>query len=341
MPVMFPGPGSTTGRSGIRDRSPSCFRSSGCSSSSLWCVGFSGAVGVLVAAARGKAEFHRCSRSGIAGPTSLRRQANPPTDINADQPHTPLAATKRPTARRAILSLGLPGGPDLVDQAVVARLARVEIAPMPRVLRDLLGGPARAPGEAPIELPQQLLLPATVRSELLRGAGKPRRRLSEVEPRVRCCGAVIGNRDYADGWATDLTTAKDAQCRLQRVGRIHQDEDRPERAVGTVQVELDGPVPAAVQRQKRGCCFRCRIVIEPTGDDHDAALEGLLLEPAPVAHVARIPRARPARAIAGAACARTAVWCSALCRPRSPGPLGPHGSASGTASRCTCAIWDP
>src|SRR5262249_27653418 len=86
-------PGSTTGRSGIRDRSPSCFRSSGCSSSSLWCVGFSGTAGVLVAAAHGKAEFHRCSRSGIAGPTSPRRQRTPPADINADQPRTPLGAT--------------------------------------------------------------------------------------------------------------------------------------------------------------------------------------------------------------------------------------------------------
>src|SRR5262249_51800136 len=41
----------------------------------------------------GKAEFHRCSRSGIAGLTSPHRQANPPADINADQPRTPLAAT--------------------------------------------------------------------------------------------------------------------------------------------------------------------------------------------------------------------------------------------------------
>src|SRR5262252_9099964 len=75
----------------------------------------------------------------------------------------------------------LSGGRDLVDEAVVERLARVEIAPTPRVLRDLLGGPARAPGEAPVELPQQLLQSATVRSDLLWSAGKPRCRLGEVE----------------------------------------------------------------------------------------------------------------------------------------------------------------
>src|SRR2546430_13912706 len=30
-----------------------------------------------MAAARGKAEFHQCSRNGIAGPTSLSRKVNP------------------------------------------------------------------------------------------------------------------------------------------------------------------------------------------------------------------------------------------------------------------------
>src|SRR5262245_47699 len=59
------------------------FPSSGCSSSSQWCVDFSGAAGVLVAAAHGKAESHRCSRIGIAGHTSPRRQATPSADINA------------------------------------------------------------------------------------------------------------------------------------------------------------------------------------------------------------------------------------------------------------------
>src|SRR5437867_667668 len=144
--------------------------------------------------------------------------------------------------------LGLPGGRDLVDEAVVERLARVEIAPTARVLRDLLGGPARAPGEASVELPQQLLLLATLRGDLLRGAGKPRRRLGEVEPRVRHGGAVIGSRDHADGWAADLTPAKDAQRRAQRVRRVDYDADRPERAGGAVQVNLDRPVPVGVQR---------------------------------------------------------------------------------------------
>src|SRR2546428_6114606 len=237
--------------------------------------------------------------------------------------------------------LGLPGGRDLVDKAVVERLARVEITPTPRVFRDLLGGPAGGPGEATEEPPQQLLLLATLRGDLLRGAGKPRRRLGEVNRGVRHGGPVIGSRDHADGWAADLTPAKDAQRRAQRVGRVDYDEDRPERAGGAVQVNLDRPVPVGVQRQERGRCLRRRVVVEPTGDDHDASLEELLLEPAPKAHVARISRGRPARAIAGAACARTAAWCNAPCRPRSPAPPGPHGSASGTASRCTCATRDP
>ena len=72
-----------------------------------------------------------------------------------------------------------------------------------------------------------------------------------MEPRVWRGDAVIGSRDHTDGWAADLTPAKEAQRRAQRVGRVNQDEDRPERAVGAVQVELDGPVPAGVQRQER------------------------------------------------------------------------------------------
>jgi hypothetical protein len=94
----------------------------------------------------------------------------------------------------------------------------------------------------------------------------------------------------------------------------------PSAPSGAVQVELDGSVPPGVQRQERGRCFRRRVVVEPTGDDHDAPLEELLLEPAPEVHVARIQRPRPARAIAGAACARMEAWCSAPCRPRSPAP---------------------
>src|SRR2546425_9033272 len=160
---------------------------------------------------------------------------------------------------------------------------------------------SRAPGQAPVELPEQLLLLATLRGDLLRGAGEPRRRLGEVEPRVRRGGAVIGGRDHADGWAADLTPAKDAQRRAQRVGHVDQDERRPERAVGTVQVELDGPVPAGVQRQERCRRLRRRVIVEPSGDEHDAALEELLLQPAPEAHVPSVQRALPARATAGAA----------------------------------------
>src|SRR3989442_10381018 len=83
----------------------------------------------------------------------------------------------------------LPGGRDRVDEAVVERFARVQVASAPHVLGDLLGdllgGPARAPGQAPLELPEQLLLLATLRRDLLRGAGEPRRRLGGVEPPLR------------------------------------------------------------------------------------------------------------------------------------------------------------
>ena len=102
---------------------------------------------------------------------------------------------------------------------------------------------------------------------------------------MRCGGTVIGSRNHADCWAADLTPTEDTQRRAQRVGRVDQDEDRPERAVGAV---LDGPVASGVQRQKRGRCLRRGIVVEPTGDDYDASLEELLLEPATEAHVARI-----------------------------------------------------
>ena len=101
----------------------------------------------------------------------------------------------------------LPGGRDLVDEAVVERLPCVEIAPAPHVLGDLLGGPAGAPGQAPVEVPKQLLLLAALRGDFLRGADEPRRRLGEVEPRVRGGGTVIAGRDHADGRAADLTPA--------------------------------------------------------------------------------------------------------------------------------------
>ena len=72
---------------------------------------------------------------------------------------------------------------------------------------------------------------------------------------MRGGGAVIAGRDDPNGWATDLTAAKDVQRRAQRVGHVDEHENRAEGAVGAVQVEFDGPVLAGVQRQERGRCL--------------------------------------------------------------------------------------
>src|SRR6266851_9705184 len=173
---------------------------------------------------------------------------------------------------------------DLVDEAIVERLSRVEITSAPHVLGNLLGGLAGAPGQASVELPEELLLLAALRGDLLRGAGEPRRRLGKVEPRMRRGGAVIGGRDHADNRAADLTPAKDAQRRAQHLGGVDQDEGRPKCPVGAVQVEIDGSLTAGVQRQERGRRPRRCPIVEVTRDEHDAALEELLLQPAPEAH---------------------------------------------------------
>src|SRR5258707_15875795 len=120
----------------------------------------------------------------------------------------------------------LPGGGDLVDEAVVERFPCVEITSAPHVLGDLLGGSAGALGQAPVELPEELLLLAALRGDLLRSTGKLRRRLGKVESRMRRGSAVMGGRDQADGRAADLTPAKDVQGRGQ-VGGVDQDEGRP------------------------------------------------------------------------------------------------------------------
>ena len=75
---------------------------------------------------------------------------------------------------------------------------------------------------------------------------------------MRRGGAVIGGRDHADGRAADLTPAKDAQGRAQYLDGVDQDEGRPKGAVGAVQVEIDGSLPAGVQRQERGRRLRRR-----------------------------------------------------------------------------------
>src|SRR5438128_1233240 len=120
------------------------------------------------------------------------------------------AGVRRPCARvLAPLSVAR----DLVDEAVVERFPRGEVAPAPHILCDLLGGPAGAPGQAPVEFPQQLLLLTTLRGDLLRGAGEPRLRLGEVEARMRRGGAVIRGRDHGHDRAAHLTPAMNAERR--------------------------------------------------------------------------------------------------------------------------------
>ena len=156
----------------------------------------------------------------------------------------------RPSPIRGLFSTGRRGGygrvremrasgrllrsGDRVDEAIVDRFGRVEIAPAPHVLGDLLGGAAVALGQTTVEFPEPLLLVAVLRGDRFRGAGESDCGLGEVESRVRRSGAMIGGCDHADDRAANLTPAKDAQCRTQRVGRIDQDEGRLERAVRAV-----------------------------------------------------------------------------------------------------------
>ena len=49
-------------------------------------------------------------------------------------------------------------------------------------------------------------------------------------------------------------------------------------------MKLDGPAPAGVQRQQSGRRLRRHGIVEPTRDEHDAALEELLMQPVPAAH---------------------------------------------------------
>src|SRR5882762_3022230 len=77
--------------------------------------------------------------------------------------------------------------------------------------------------------------------DLLRSACEPRCGLREMKSHVRSGGAMIRGSDHGDGGAAHLTPAKDAELRAQGVGRVDQDEGRPQCAARAVQMELDGP----------------------------------------------------------------------------------------------------
>jgi hypothetical protein len=79
---------------------------------------------------------------------------------------------------------GSSGGGDLVDEPVVERFPGVKVAPAAHVLGDLLGRAARDLGEASVEPPEQLLLLATVRGDLVWRPGELRRWLEEP----KACG---------------------------------------------------------------------------------------------------------------------------------------------------------
>src|SRR5258705_12918961 len=74
----------------------------------------------------------------------------------------------------------LPGGGDLVDEAVVSRFPCVEITSAPHVLGDLLGGSAGGAGPAPREPPRGPPAAGGLGGDVPRENGKLRRRLGKV-----------------------------------------------------------------------------------------------------------------------------------------------------------------
>src|SRR2546426_2751254 len=177
-------------------------------------------------------------------------------------------------ARRRESSDGL----DLVDEPVVERLSRVEGAAAPHVLGYLVGRPAGDLGKARVESPEQLLLLPALLGDLVWRPGEARRRLDEAKARVRGSHAVAGGRHHTDGRANDLASAMHAQPRAEEIDGIDEDEGCLEGAVRAVQVELDGLVTASIQTHERRRRLAGGNVIEQAGDQHDPALEKLLLD---------------------------------------------------------------
>src|SRR5713226_5829265 len=106
---------------------------------------------------------------------------------------------------------------------------------------------------------------------------------------------MAGDRHHTDARAPDLPSAMHAQPRVEEIDGIDEDEGSLERAVRAVQVELDGLVAASIQGDERRRGLGGGRVIEQAGDQHDPALEKLLLEPAgepapPRGHVRNMAR---------------------------------------------------
>src|SRR5713226_9762161 len=90
---------------------------------------------------------------------------------------------------------------------------------------------------------------------------------------------MAGDRHHTDARAPDLPSAMHAQPRVEEIDGIDEDEGSLERAVRAVQVELDELVAASIQGDERRRRLGGGRVIEQAGDQHDPALEKLLLEP--------------------------------------------------------------
>src|SRR4029453_5098463 len=87
-----------------------------------------------------------------------------------------------------------------------------------------------------------------------------------------------------DSGSADLAAAPDADAGLQHADRIDHQEGRAQRAVRTVEVELDRPGAARVQRGQPCRGGAPPAVVERTGQHHDAPLEELLTQPAAETH---------------------------------------------------------
>jgi hypothetical protein len=218
----------------------------------------------------------------------------------------------------------LPAARDLVDEAVVERFPRVEVTSAPHVLGNLLGGPASASRQLSIEFPQEILLLSALGGDRLRGTGEPRSRLGKVEPCMRSSRALIGSRHHGDCQATNLSPTKHAQLRTQAFDRIDQDEGRSEDAAGAVQMKVDRPAAAGVQRQERSGYPCDHVIVEPTGDDHDASLEEPLIQPSPEVHALQRTTQRDGIAVARPKWGQNTA--GARRRPRLPlaAPSGPE-----------------
>src|SRR5438445_2015535 len=91
---------------------------------------------------------------------------------------------------------------------------------------------------------------------------------------------MIGGRRDADGGATDLPLAMNADRRVGGVEDVDQHEGRLERAVCAAQHDIDRIVTRGVQCHDLRRGLTRKRIVEPARHEDDAALEELLLQPA-------------------------------------------------------------